>query len=471
MDPIAPEDFVAAVKGHPLQPIPSGSITGVSTDSRNLKPGDAFFALAGQRFDGHDYIEQVVAAGAALVVASRRDLASRAQASNWPAVFVDDTVAALGRLAAWYRKTLSARLVAVTGSNGKTTTKTMLEGVLSAQGKVACAPKSFNNNIGVPLTLLSADRTHDFLVLELGTNHVGEIAELGALARPDLAVICSIGPAHVEGLGSLEGVAREKTSLLDYVPATGFAAVNIDEPIVLPFLRTAKCKVLRLGTSQDAELRAESIESDATTVRFKVNGRWPVTLQMAGRHNAVNALGAWAIASRVGMLPEQIADALGRVRPPAMRFQRFQYGSVTIINDAYNANPASMAAALRTLADIPASPGGRRVAVLADMLELGEQSTDLHRQTGQLLARLGVVDCLIAVGPQSKHLADAAAAEAPGLEVHRAMDAPHAAARIARLIRAGDLVLLKGSRGMHLEGVLPAIQRAFGEPSAAAVAG
>jgi UDP-N-acetylmuramoyl-tripeptide--D-alanyl-D-alanine ligase len=469
MDPIAPEDFVTAIKGHPLQPIPFGSIAGVSTDSRSLKPGDAFFALAGQRFDGHDYVKQVVDARASVVVASRRDVAEQAQAANWPAVFVDNTVAALGRLAGWYRKTLSARLVAVTGSNGKTTTKTMLEGVLSAQGKVACAPKSFNNNIGVPLTLLAADRTHDYLVLELGTNHLGEIAELAALARPDLSLICSIGPAHMAGLGDLEGVAREKTSLLDYMPATGFAAVNIDEPIILPFLRTAKCKILRFGTGQAAELRAEGIESDAATVRFKVNGRWPVTLQMVGRHNAVNALGAWAVASRVGMLPEQIADALGRVRSPDMRFQRFQYGSLTVINDAYNANPASMAAALRTLADIPPSPGGRRVAVLADMLELGAQSTDLHRQTGQLLAQLGVVDCLIAVGPQSRHLADAAATESPGLEVHRFMDAPHAAARITRVIRPGDLALLKGSRGMCLESVLPAIQRAFGEPSVAAL--
>ena len=189
MDPIAPEEFVAAVKGHPQGSIPCPSITGVSTDSRSIKPGDAFFALVGDRFDGHDYIEQVVAAGAAVIVASRREVASKAQASNWPVVFVDNTTAALGRLAGWYRKTLPARLIAVTGSNGKTTTKTMLEAVLSKIGKVISAPKSFNNNIGVPLTLLSADHTHNYIVLEMGTNHPGEIAELAALARPDLAVI------------------------------------------------------------------------------------------------------------------------------------------------------------------------------------------------------------------------------------------------------------------------------------------
>ena len=202
----------------------------------------------------------------------------------------------------------------------------MLEGVLTRIGRVISAPKSFNNNIGVPLTLLSADHTHNYIVLEMGTNHPGEIAELGGLARPDLAVISSIGPAHMEGLGGLEGVAREKTSLLECIPDTGFAAVSIDEPILLPFLRSARCKILRFGTGKDAELRAESIEADATSLRFKVNGRWPVTMQMSGRHNATNALGAWAIGSRLGMPAEQIADALSQVRAPEMRLQRFQYG-------------------------------------------------------------------------------------------------------------------------------------------------
>lgn len=462
MDPIAPEEFVTAVKGHPQGPIPSPSITGVSTDSRSIRTGDAFFALIGDRFDGHNYIEQVVAAGAAVIVASRRDVASKAHEKGWPVVFVDNTTAALGRLAGWYRKTLPARLVAITGSNGKTTTKTMLEAVLARIAKVISAPKSFNNNIGVPLTLLSADHTHNYIVLEMGTNHPGEIAELGSLARPDLAVISSVGPAHMEGLGGLEGVAREKTSLLEYVPATGFAAVNIDEPILLPFLRSAECKLLRFGTTRDAELRAESIEADATSLRFKVNGRWLVTMQMSGRHNATNALGAWAIGSRLGMPPEQIADALSRVRPPEMRLQRFQYGTVTIINDAYNANPASMAAGLRTLTDVHTTGGARRVAILADMLELGVQSKDLHEQTGQLLAQLGCIDCLVAVGPHAQHLADAAGAEAANLILHRFDDADQAAKGVAKFLRPGDVALLKGSRGMHLEKLLPPIQQAFG---------
>jgi UDP-N-acetylmuramoyl-tripeptide--D-alanyl-D-alanine ligase len=467
VDPIAPEEFVAAVKGLPQGSIPSPSITGVSTDSRAIKPGDAFFALVGERFDGHDYVQQVVAAGAAVIVASRRDVAGLAREKGWPVVFVDNTTAALGRLASWYRRTLPARLVAVTGSNGKTTTKTMLETVLSTIGRVISAPKSFNNNIGVPLTLLSADHTHNYIVLEMGTNHVGEIAELGSLARPDMAVICSIGPAHMEGLGGLEGVAREKTSLLEYVPATGFAAVNIDEPVLLPFLQSARCRLLRFGTAKDAELRAERIEADATSLRFKVNGRWPVTMQMSGRHNATNALGAWAIASRLGMAPEQIVEALSQVRPPEMRLQRFQYGEVTIINDAYNANPASMAAGLQTLADVHLTGSARRVAILADMLELGIQSQDLHGQLGQRLALLGCINCLVAVGAQAQHLADAAADKAAGIEVHRFADADQAAKGIAGILRGGDVALLKGSRGMHLEKLLPAIQRAFG-PAAGA---
>ncbi len=459
MDPIAPEEFVAAVKGHPQTPIPAPSITGVSIDSRTVKAGDAFFAVAGERFDGHDYIEQVVAADAAVVVVSRRDVAGQAQARGWPVVFVDDTVRALGRLAGWYRKTLPARLIAITGSNGKTTTKAILTAVLEKLGPVISAPKSFNNNIGVPLTLLSATHAHKYLVLEMGTNHPGEIAELAALARPDLAVITSIGHAHVEGLGGLDGIAREKTSLLEYVPTTGFAAVNTDEPIVLGYLRGFKSRLLRFGTSRDAELRAEEIESDGMTLRFKVNGRWPVMLNMAGRHNATNALAAWAIGTRLGMPPEQIVEALATACGPEMRLQRIVCGGVTVLNDAYNANPASMAAALRTLADTTVGPAGRRVAVLADMLELGPLSQDLHADAGRLLTRLGCIDCLVAVGSQAGHLADAAVAEAPGLAVHRFEDASRAAGRIAGLLRPGDVVLLKGSRGMRLEQLVKAIEQ------------
>ncbi len=491
MDPIAPEEFVAAVKGHPQGHIPSPSITGVSTDSRAIQPGDAFFALVGDRFDGHDYIEQVVAAGAAVIVASKRDVASQAQARNWPVIFVDNTITALGRLAGWYRKTLPARLVAITGSNGKTTTKTMLEAVLAQLGNVISAPKSFNNNIGVPLTLLSADHTHNYIVLEMGTNHSGEIAELAALARPELAIISSIGPAHMEGLGGMEGIAREKTSLLDYVPATGFAAVCIDEPIILPYLRAAQCKVLHFGTAKDAELRAESIDADATHLRFKVNGRFPVTLPMTGRHNATNALGAWAIGTRLGLTPDQIAAALAQVRPPEMRLQHFQYGSVTVINDAYNANPASMAAGLHTLADTPVAPGARRVAILADMLELGVQSQALHEQVGRLLAQMGTIDCLIAVGSQITYLAHFAKtgsgpdsfggavggipslSEMPAgnpsrLLVHHFPDADQAAKTIAKLLKPGDVVLLKGSRGMRLEKLVPPIQQTFAPATAVA---
>lgn len=454
MDPISPEELVSAVKGHPQGPVPAPSITGVSTDSRSIKPGDAFVALVGAKFDGHDYAEAVLAAGASVVIASRRDIAAQAQAKNWPVVLVDDTTAALGRLAAWYRKTLSAKLVAVTGSNGKTTTKKILETVLGRIGRVISAPKSFNNNIGVPLTLLSASRTHSYIVLEMGTNHPGEIAELGALARPDLAVISSLGPAHIEHFGSLDSIAREKTSLLEYVPPTGFAAVNIGEPAIRPYLRTFKGRLLTFGTCKEAELRAESIESDGTCVRFKVNGRWPVVLPLAGRHNATNALGAWAVGVRLGMSPEQIIEALAEATPPEMRLQKLQYGRLTVINDAYNANAASVAAGLWTLADMPVANGGRRVAVLADMLELGSHSEELHRQTGRLLAELGQIQGLVAVGPQAQLLADEAAARASGLAVQRFAGTDEAVKGIARIVRPDDTVLLKGSRGMQLEKLL-----------------
>ncbi len=258
MDAIGPEEFVRACKGISQGPVPSGSIGGVSTDSRSVRAGDAFFALVGEKFDGHDYVEQVVAAGAAIVVASRREVAAKAHEKNWPVILVDDTVAALGRLASWYRNSLPAKLIAITGSNGKTTTKAMLQAVLSNVGKVISAPKSFNNNIGVPLTLLSAGRTHNYIVLEIGTNHPGEIAALGAMARPDMAIITSVGSAHIGNFGSVDAVAKEKTSLLEYVPATGFAAVNIDEPAVVRYLKGFQGRMVTLGTCADAEVRAEA---------------------------------------------------------------------------------------------------------------------------------------------------------------------------------------------------------------------
>jgi len=467
VDPITAQELLDAVKGRLVGPLPAGPVTGISTDSRRIHPGEAFFAIRGQRFDGHDYIGAAFAGGAAVAVISRQDLLPTARQENRPVILTDDTVAALGRLATWYRSNLPARVVAITGSNGKTTTKAMLEAVLSRQAKTLAAPQSFNNQLGVPLTLLSARREHDYMIVELGTNRPGEIAQLGRIAQPDLAVITSIGPAHTEGLGGLDAIAREKASLLEYLPAGGFAAVNIDEPAIGPYLQAFAGTLVRFGTGPQADLRAESIAHHAGQLQFRVNGKWPVRLPIRGRHNALNALGAWAIATRLGLPPEQIAEALAAFEPPKMRLQVLRFGPITVLNDAYNANPASVAAALQTLAEMPAPPGRRRVAVLGDMLELGPNGPAMHERTGRLLAELERIDCLIAVGSLAEHIADAAHAARPELSVHRFGDAAEACRGIAELLRGDDTILLKGSRAMRMEQLLDPIANVGRSASAA----
>jgi len=454
------EQFVRATEGRLVGTPPTGPIRSVSTDSRQIEPDCAFFAIKGQRFDGHDFVEEALRSGAAVAVVSRAELAQSLAGRGLCAILVDDTLAALGRLATHCRSSLGATVVAVTGSNGKTTTKQMLAELLSRLGSTLAAPKSYNNAIGVPLTILQASEQHEFLITELGTNAPGEIASLAAVVRPHVAVITAVAAAHLAGLGDIDGEAREKTSLLEYLPTGGLAVVNIDEPAIEPHLRRfeGSVELVRVGTSRHADLRAEQIGYEGEFLRFKVNGVWPVSLPIPGRHNALNALAAWAVAQRLGMPPQQIAEVLSQVRPAEMRLQRLRIADTEVINDAYNANPASVAAALRTLAELPAS-ARRRVAILGDMLELGSSAREYHERIGRFLAELPQIRCLIAIGPlASGPLAAAAAASRPDLEIHRFEDIAQAARRIGEILQPQDLVLIKGSRAMQLERLLEAVR-------------
>jgi UDP-N-acetylmuramoyl-tripeptide--D-alanyl-D-alanine ligase len=413
--------------------------TGVSTDTRTLRPGDLFFALTGPNFDGHAFVGAAFARGACAAVVER------AMEAPGPLVRVDDATRALGALASAYRLALRARVVGLTGSNGKTTTKEMVAHVLGRDRRVVRARGSFNNFIGVPLTLFEADEASEFVVLEIGTNHPGEIARLGEIARPDIAVITSVGASHLEGLGSVEGVADEKASLLGRLRSGGHAVLH-DDPRILSRAHLPPEKVVTFGMTDHADLFPTHVEG-GSGLRFRVRGV-EFRLGLLGEWNVLNALAASAVAMLHGVPLAECARRLADFRGPKMRMERLELAGVTIINDAYNSNPESAGRAVREFARIGAA--GRRVAVIGDMMELGGDSERYHRELGRLLGETPV-DVVVGVGPRCRALLEAVGSR-PERHAFDSVDAlrPH----LAALVREGDAVLLKGSRAVALERVV-----------------
>jgi len=454
-------DEIAGVVGsrslQTVQPIP---VTGVSTDSRSIRPGDLFFAIVGEHFDGHAFVADVLSRGAAGCVISRdlSDVASDANASQ--VLRVTHTVEALGRLAAWHRRHAKAEVVAVTGSNGKTTTKCMIEHVLATRFRGRGSVKSFNNQIGLPLTLLSTEHGDEFLVVEIGSNSPGEVASLGRLAQPDIAVVTSIGHAHVGGFGGLAGVRAEKLSLFGEVRPGGLCVVPLDDvgKPAADWMGDGSNPRVTFGTCTEADIRVAHVRADLERVRFRLNDKYDVELPVAGAHNARNAAAAFAVCRRFRMEPEEIFAALASVRLPDGRLNRFTVGGITVIDDSYNANPTSMAAAIATLASVTQ---GRRVFVAGDMLELGDDSADWHTQIGEQLARSGI-EFVAGVGPACTALIrGAASVDAPPVTAYYP-DAPQACADLPGRLRPGDTVLVKGSRRIGLERLVDAIRGQHG---------
>lgn len=448
----SPENLRRVVGGEWVVPPAAGArVEGVCIDSRAVRPGRVFVAIRGDRTDGHLYLADAARAGAGVLIVEDEGAARSAEA---PAVRVADTREALLRLGAAYRKTLTGtRVIAVGGSNGKTTTVRLLEAVLSSARRGTASAKSFNNAVGVPLTILGAGPEDEFLICEVGTNAPGEIAQLAAVVEPDVAVITSIGREHLEGLGSLEGVLREELELLRFVRPGGAAVLNADAPGLVAGAAGMRGvgRIVTFGHAGGADLRIGEVRHEGAGVRFGIAGRGTFVLPLVGRHNASNAAAAVAVAEQLGLSGDQIASGLQLVRGAAWRLERATIGGVDVLNDAYNANPDSMRAALETLADVSGG-AARRVVVLGDMLELGEHAEGAHREIGELVARMGV-DVAVFVGPNMRH----AAAAAPG-SVH--IDAADEAklAEVAGLMRPGDCVLLKGSRRMGLERVVRALE-------------
>jgi UDP-N-acetylmuramoyl-tripeptide--D-alanyl-D-alanine ligase len=437
------------------------AVSGISTDTRTLKPGDCFFALVGERFDGHRFLPQAADKGAAAVVASDGAAAGRLAEYPGAVIIVADTERALGDLAAWQRRRLRCRVVAITGSCGKTSVKEMLGQILERRLRGHRAASSFNNFVGVPLTIFASGPDDDYLILELGTSAPGEMRRLAEIASPDIAVVTCVGPTHLEGLGSVEGVANEKEELVRSLGPKGLAVLNFDDPHVAAMAEAAKGAVRTFGVT-DGDVVAGDVQVEPDRVAFALDSGVMVRLPAPGRHNVLNALAAVTVAREFGLEDEEIAAALARYKPPEMRLVRQTLpGGVTLIDDCYNANPMSSQAALEVLCSQPAS--GRRVLVQGDMLELGPESTELHARLGQAVAE-SCVNVLVTVGDQTRETSLAAAAKADLVRFHFP-SAQAAAGEVASLLGPGDAVLVKGSRGMALEYVSAAIREAFAAPA------
>jgi UDP-N-acetylmuramoyl-tripeptide--D-alanyl-D-alanine ligase len=458
MKPLTLTEIRQAVGGRALNPVPAAAkpVDTVSTDSRNIPAGSLFVALRGEKFDGHQYLAQAAASGAIAAIVEQSVIERATQpVVGLHLIGVSDSRQALGRLASVARKTLRGKVIAVAGSNGKTGTKHLIHAALSAKLRGTVSPKSFNNDIGVPLTLLPAEPSQDFVVLEMGTNHRGEIRVLTKMASPDIAVITNCGVEHLAGLGDLAGVRLENASITEGMNEKGLLVVNGDDEDLLAAVSPFRGRRITFGLKPSNDLFATDIDCRLDGVRFRLNkSRLIVFVPLLGKHTAVNALAAIAIARRLGVAEEAVVAGLATATGPEMRLERLDAGGVTIINDAYNANPNSMRAALETLAAL--KPTTRRIAVLGDMLELGESAEQYHREIGQLAGTcgLGVLAC---VGENARHIAGAAAMSADC--VMRYPNAQAAADDVPKWLSNGDLVLLKGSRGIELELVARAIAR------------
>jgi len=457
MKHLSMDEIAKAIGGRWLGCRQAGSIAGVTTDTRKAKAGQLFIALRGQRYDGHDYLQQAAHAGCCAAIVDHAAAIDPQILAGFPlgVLAVADTTEGLGALASFYRNQIAATVIAVTGSNGKTTVKRMIHHILSRRLKGSCSPKSFNNNIGLPLTLLEVGGQDDYVVCEAGTNAPNEIAALGKICRPELAVITTIGPSHLEKLIDLQGVAAEKASLLDYLQDGGAAVVPSGCVELEKVLRCRSCNIIRFGLNADSNLRLGNYQPDGVGCRFVVNGKVNVTLPLPGKHNATNALAAMAAAMRLGMQMEEAGAALADFTGAEMRLALTPIGSITVIDDTYNANPASMAAAAAVLAEKDAA---RRVMIIGDMLELGPQKELLHRQTAHRIVEAGI-DLLLGVGAMSRLAVEEA--KQLGADAHAFESVEKAGEAITDLLRDGDLVLIKGSRSMGMERLIEAIRRKF----------
>jgi UDP-N-acetylmuramoyl-tripeptide--D-alanyl-D-alanine ligase len=435
---------------------------GYSIDSRTLNPGDLFFALVGDRFDGHDYVQRALEKGAVAAVVQAE---WSVNADPQRLLQVDDTLKALQSLGKAARRLWGKPLLAVTGSAGKTTTKDLLAHVLSTRFRVMKTTGNLNNHIGLPLQLLRLEPEHELAVVEMGMNHAGEIRALGEIAHHDVALVTAVAPVHLEFFNSLAEIARAKYEIIETLYPGAVAVLNADDEYVSQFGRDFRGKVLTFGLRRAADVSAENVQlMGAEGARFDLVAggvREHVVFPLVGEHNIYNALAAAAAALDRGVSPSQAAEALAQVQPAEKRGQVLQLAGATIINDCYNSNPRALNAMIDTLASMPAR---RRILLAGEMLELGPTSEALHRDCGRHAAEKKI-DVVIGVRGIAKALAEAACGS--GVQA-QFMETPEEAGEwLVRELRSGDAVLLKASRGVKLERALEMAQQRLSRPAGA----
>jgi UDP-N-acetylmuramoyl-tripeptide--D-alanyl-D-alanine ligase len=447
-----------------LRAVSHGSFIGVSTDSRTIRTGDCFFAIAGENFDGHDYINDAFAKGAVCAVVSR-DIDSAGNCL----LKVTDTIKALGDFAAEYRRMMNFKVVAITGSVGKTAVRQIAYHVLSQHYRVYQSPKNFNNQIGLPLTLLGANPKHEIVIAELGTNHSGEIAYLTKIAQPDIAVVTNVHPAHLEGFGNLQAITKEKLSIAEGLLDGGILIINTDLIKELNNYQSpvTNYKIKTFGKSDNSNFRAKNISFDGPSSRFIIDGT-DIFLPLAGLGNIENALAAWAICSQFGINIDDFAQAVKTLSPLPMRAELLQIGTLTILNDCYNANPASMKNALDILASLASksaecitTENRRPVFICGYMAELGQHTGVLHAELGAAVAQAGV-QLLLTIGESAEVVARSAKDAAKyNLQTKSFADTVSACNNLKKFIKNYDIVLVKGSRINKLELAVEKLKELF----------
>jgi UDP-N-acetylmuramoyl-tripeptide--D-alanyl-D-alanine ligase len=472
------KELLQATGGRLLKGKPAFEVRGVSIDSRTIRPGELFVALKGDRFDGHDFLSDVFKKGACGAIVDQREI-FEADAADKILIGVSDTLRAFQEIAGFHRRRFPIPVVAITGSNGKTTTKEMTASILGRQMKVLKSEGNLNNHIGVPLTLLALNRRHDLALIEMGINHRGELTRLCEIARPNMGLITNIGPTHLEFLKNVEGVAKAKGELLESLDKHSVGFLNSDDSFTPRLRRLTRGPVVTFGLGQKnrrPDIQAVNVIHHARGSFFRLNLRRTgirietglkkarvkkkgsaadsieVQLAVTGQHNVYNASGAAAIASVLGIRPIEIKTGLESFHPVRLRSQIIQWRGIKILNDSYNANPASMKSALETLSEIRGS--GRTIAVLGDMLELGGKSRAAHRAIGRLVVQLRF-DYLITVGELGGLIGREAIRR--GMPRNRVKVLGHLNEAIATLkmtVRDQDSVLVKGSRGMKMDKIV-----------------
>ncbi|MHC5062533.1 MAG: UDP-N-acetylmuramoyl-tripeptide--D-alanyl-D-alanine ligase [Planctomycetota bacterium] len=428
----------------------------IHTDSRSTQRGDCFVALAGERFDAHEFLPEVIASRPAGLIVGRGVEDCQVPEGTF-VIQVEDTENALGSIAAEHRRRHSAKVIGITGSCGKTSTKDMLGSILASRLKAIASPGSFNNQVGVPLSLLQISKDSAAAVIEVGSNSPGEIAALTKIVAPDIGIITCIGEAHLSGLGDIRGVAQEKASLIAGLSPDGTAILNADDASCRKIAEDTDCKTVLVRVNQEADWFATDVSFHGLGTSFLLQGERPVTLQRLGSHNVYNALLSIAAAAECGMSLDDILAAICSQEPSARRMESRCAGDVTLFDDTYNMNPISARAALVALAGLQGK--GRRVVVFGEMHELGEQSDQLHERLGREVAAADM-DYLLTVGERASSIAEAAIAEGmPARSVEKVDDLSSALQHLLGVLKADDRVLCKASRAVGLDRLVDELSR------------